>query len=74
MPMHFGLLREDFIVMIPDACILACANIVITSYNIMTGEHSASDADTSPSGALFEVKWHRVTLGSSTVRSLASAQ
>ena len=72
--MHFGLPREDFIVMIPDARILARANIVITSYNIVTGEHSASDADTSPSGALFEVKWHRVVLGSSTVRSLASAQ
>ena len=74
MLVHFVLLREGFIVTIPDARILARANIVITSYNIVTGEHSASDADTSPSGALFEVKWHRVVLGSSTVHSLASAQ
>ena len=57
----------------PDAQILAHANIVVTSYNIAAGEHAclnaeeylASDGsmDTPSTEALFGVKWHRLVLG-----------
>jgi len=61
----------------PDARILAHANIVVTSYNIAAGEHArlnaeeylASDGsvDTPSTEALFGVKWHRLVLGSPPV-------